>query len=143
MYQKILVAIDGSHCSDLALDEAIGIADVCHGHMEIVHVVDSGYELTEVRAGLIKRGQGLLANAQAKAEARDVRCHVLMVDDILTLGDIANQLRQVAQDCHAQLVVVGTHGHRGVRRLLRGSVAERLVRQCSVPVLLVRSVSEI
>jgi nucleotide-binding universal stress UspA family protein len=142
MYKKILVAIDGSHCSDRALEEAIGIAGACSAELEIVHVIDSGYELAEVRAGLVKRGQELLAAAQAKAEARNLRCHVVMFDDIVALGDIANQIQQVVEDGHAQLVVIGTHGRRGVTRLLMGSVAEALVRQCKVPVMLVRAQQE-
>ncbi|KWR76390.1 universal stress protein [Cupriavidus sp. IDO] len=142
MYTKMLVAIDGSQCGDRALDEAIGIAGACGAELEIVHVIDSGYELVEVRAGLVRRAQELLAAAQAKAEAGNVRCHVVLVDEILALGDVANQIRQAVEASHAQVVVVGTHGRRGVSRLLMGSVAEGLVRQCTVPVMLVRAPQE-
>ncbi|WP_092142327.1 universal stress protein [Cupriavidus sp. YR651] len=142
MYTRILVAIDGSHCSDQALEEAIGIAGPCNAVLELVHVIDSGYEQAEVRAGLVRKGQELLAAAQAQAESRNVRCHVVMVDNILALGDVANQIRQVVEDSHAQLVVIGTHGRRGVTRLLMGSVAEALVRQCKVPVMLVKAPHE-
>jgi nucleotide-binding universal stress UspA family protein len=139
MYTKVLVAIDGSHCSDVALDEAIGLAGACGAELEIVHVIDSGYELAEVRAGLVRRGHELLAAAQAKAEAGNVRAHVVMVDEVLALGDVVSQIQQVVDASHAQVVVVGTHGRRGVSRLLMGSVAEGLVRQCQVPVMLVRA----
>nr|WP_255371211.1 universal stress protein [Cupriavidus sp. YR651] len=69
-------------------------------------------------------------------------CDVVIVDDIAALGDIANQISQAAEGSHAQLVVIGTHGRRGVTRLLMGSVAESLVRQCKVPVMLVRAPQE-
>uniref|UniRef100_UPI003F4973C7 universal stress protein n=1 Tax=Cupriavidus yeoncheonensis TaxID=1462994 RepID=UPI003F4973C7 len=150
MYKRILVAVDGSHCSDLALDEAIGLAAVCEADLEIVHVIDNGYlkydmgyvDLTELRAGLIKGGQELLAEAQKKARARQVRSQTVMIDEVLALGDIAQQVRKLVEGGAAQLVVVGTHGRHGVRRLLLGSVAESLVRQCPVPVLLVRAPEE-
>ncbi|MGT2491642.1 universal stress protein [Cupriavidus basilensis] len=61
------------------------------------------------------------------------------MDEPLALGDVANAIEQAAQQTGAELIVVGTHGRRGVRRLLMGSVAEGLVRQCSQPVLLVHA----
>lgn len=74
-----------------------------------------------------------------KAEARHVRCHTVLVDEILALGDVALQIQQIVQNCQAQLVVAGTHGRRGLSRLLMGSVAEGLVRQSTVPVMLVKA----
>ncbi|MGO4331809.1 universal stress protein [Cupriavidus sp. 2TAF22] len=142
MYKNISVAIDGSHCSDQALEEAIDLAGACGAELEIVHVIDSGYELAEVRVGLVRRGQELLTAAQAKAEANNLHCHVVLVDDVAALGDIANQIRQVVEGSHARLVVIGTHGRHGVTRLLMGSVAEGLAHQCKVPVMLVRAPQE-
>ncbi|MGO4306508.1 universal stress protein [Cupriavidus sp. RAF12] len=138
MYTKILVAIDGSHCSDRGLDEAIGLAETCGAELEIVHVIDPGYEQNDVRRTLVNEGQALLAAAVAKAEAKHVRSHITMVDDIVSLGDLAGQIRRVVESSHAQVVVAGTHGRRGLRGLLMGSVAEGIVRQCQVPVLLVK-----
>ena len=150
MYKKILVAVDGSHCSDLALDHAIGLAAICDAELQVVHVIDNGYlkydmgyvDLTDLRAGLIKGGEDLLAEAQEKAKARHVRCQTIMIDEIVALGDIAHQIRQLVDDSAAELVVLGTHGRHGMSRLLLGSVAESLARQCPVPVLLVRATSE-
>ena len=147
MYKKILVAVDGSHCSDLALDHAIGLAALCDADLQVVHVIDNGYlkydmgyvDLTDLRAGLIKGGEELLAQAQEKAKARHVRCQTVMIDEIVALGDIAHQIRQLVESSAAELVVLGTHGRHGVSRLLLGSVAESLARQCPVPVLLVRA----
>ncbi|CAG9165958.1 Putative universal stress protein [Cupriavidus laharis] len=150
MYKKILVAVDGSHCSDLALDQAIGLAATCGAELQVVHVIDNGYlkydmgyvDLTDLRAGLIKGGEELLAQAREKAKAGHVSCKTVMVDEILALGDIAHQIRQLVESSGAQLVVIGTHGRHGMRRLLLGSVAESLVRLCPVPVLLVRAPEE-
>ncbi|KAF7962710.1 universal stress protein UspA [Cupriavidus sp. UYMU48A] len=150
MYKKILVAVDGSHCSDLALDHAIGLAAICDAELQLVHVIDNGYlkydmgyvDLTDLRSGLIQGGEDLLAQAQEKAKAAHVRCQTVMIDEIVAMGDIAHQIRQLVEDSAAELVVLGTHGRHGVSRLLLGSVAESLVRQCPVPVLLVRAKGE-
>ncbi|WER48933.1 universal stress protein [Cupriavidus sp. WKF15] len=139
MYSKILVAIDGSECGERGLEEAIGVARACDAELEIVHVIDGGYELAEVRAGLVREGHKLLAQAQARAESSQVRSHAILIDEILAMGDVGNQIRKIVEDSHAQLVVIGTHGRSGIRRMLMGSVAESLVRHCSVPVLLVRA----
>jgi len=137
MYKKILVAIDGSACGDRALDEAIGIAQACQAELEILHVIEGGYE-QEVREGLVRAGRKLLAEAQARAEARSVVCHVVLSDEQEVPGDVASLVSQALASSHAQLLVLGTHGRRGLRRLLMGSVAEGMVRHSLVPVLLVR-----
>ncbi|QQX89868.1 universal stress protein (plasmid) [Cupriavidus necator] len=147
MYQSILVAIDGSACADRALDEAIRLASLCEVTLEIVHVVDNSYlkydmgygNLADLRPDLVEGGRKLLANAEARAHAGQVACHTQLVDEILALGDIAMAIDAEAQRTHADLVVVGTHGRRGVRRLVMGSVAEGVVCRSTVPVLLVRA----
>jgi nucleotide-binding universal stress UspA family protein len=138
MYSKILVAIDGSDCSAHGLKEAIGLAHACGAELDIVHVVDSGFEEEGVRAGLVRDGNRLLAQAQASAESGHVLSHAVLVDEVRSLGDVGQQLWQVAESRHADIVVVGTHGRSGIRRVLMGSVAESLLRHCSMPVLLVK-----
>ncbi|WP_454751852.1 universal stress protein [Cupriavidus necator] len=147
MYQTILVAIDGSACADRALDEAIRLASLCEATLEIVHVVDNSYlkydmgygNLADLRPDLVEGGRKLLANAEARTHAGQVVCHTQLVDEILALGNIAMAIDAAAQRTHADLVVVGTHGRRGVRRLVMGSVAEGVVCRSKVPVLLVRA----
>ncbi|WP_367651460.1 universal stress protein [Cupriavidus basilensis] len=147
MYSKILVAVDGSESADRALEEALRLAAAMRSELTVVHVIDNSYlryevgyiDLTDLRAGLLEGGQILLDEAKAKAAAAQVTCKTLMVDEALALGDVANAIEQVAQQTGAELLVLGTHGRRGVRRLLMGSVAEALVRQCRQPVLLVHA----
>lgn len=138
MFEKILVAIDGSPRSARALDEAIGMAQACHAELEILHVIESGYEQDEVHEGLVRAGHKLLEKAQAKADAGHVPCHAVLSDEKQVLGDVVDQICRELASCHAQLLVLGTHGRRGVRRMLMGSVAEGLVRHSTVPILLVR-----
>jgi nucleotide-binding universal stress UspA family protein len=109
-------------------------------------VIDNGYlkydlgyvDMSDVRDGQIDAGEEMLAHARAVASEAGVRASTVMVDEILAMGDIAGEIEQVVEQSHAELVIIGTHGRRGLKRLLLGSVAEGLVRQCVVPVMLVR-----
>ncbi|WER50620.1 universal stress protein [Cupriavidus sp. WKF15] len=141
MYTRILVAIDGSHCGGRGLDEAIGLAAASGTELDIVHIVDGGYEEPEVRASLVRQGHRLLAEAQAQAQAesRHVRSQAIRIDEILTLGDTGKQIQQLAEDRGAQIIVAGTHGRTGIGRVSTGSVAERLLRHGSVPALLIKA----
>jgi len=146
MPQTILVAIDDSPCATRALQEAIALASSSKAKLEILHVIDYGYlkyDLGYVDASvltpqLVVAGEKLLEDAAASAEKAGVSHATRLVDDVLTLGDIPSAVRQTAKDCGAELIVIGTHGKHGLRRLLLGSVAESLARECVVPVLLVR-----
>ncbi|GAI50703.1 unnamed protein product [marine sediment metagenome] len=68
-----------------------------------------------------------------------MKCKTWMIDEPLALGDVSTAIELAAEQMGTELLVVGTHGRRGVRRLLMGSVAEGLVRQCRQPVLLVHA----
>ncbi|AOY95030.1 universal stress protein UspA [Cupriavidus sp. USMAA2-4] len=146
MPQTILVAIDDSSCARKALQQAVSLAASTQARLEILHVVDYGYlkyDLGYVDAGalgpqLVVAGEELLRDAAAAADAAGVSCGVHLVNDVLTLGDIPSAVRQAASECKADMIVIGTHGRHGLRRLLLGSVAESLARECEVPVLLVR-----
>ena len=63
----------------------------------------------------------------------------LTITDPLTYIDVATELERLATEAGAQVLVLGTHGRRGVPRALLGSVAESVVRTSSLPVLLVRN----
>jgi len=147
MYKHVLVAIDGTACAHRALGEAIGLAACSHGEVEIVHVIDytflqyeSGPGIrTDVVPELMECGSNLLRDAAAAAEVAGVRCTTTLIDNVLSLGDVAGQVLAHVIKKHPDVVVVGTHGRRGLRRAFLGSVAESLARACPVPVLLVRA----
>nr|WP_315594663.1 universal stress protein [uncultured Cupriavidus sp.] len=137
MYDTILVTIDGSACGDCALKEAIDLASAVHARLDVLHVVESGYE-TGVHEELVRRGHKLLAEARAMAEARGLPCTMTLDEVEHPTGDVASVISQTLEKDGAQLLVLGTHGRRGINRLLMGSVAEKLVRSAPTPVLLVR-----
>jgi nucleotide-binding universal stress UspA family protein len=145
MYKRILVPIDGSLTSLHALDEAIEIAGANAAQIQPLFVVDMqpvSYDATSafypgLRDALLEEGRRLAAVAaermtQAGIEGTPRVCEVDYLGD-----DIPQRIRHCADDFGADLVVMGTHGRRGWRRLVLGSVAEGFLRLSRCPVLLV------
>ncbi len=146
-FHKILVAVDGSPSSDLALAEAIQLAQAQGARLRLVHVMDelgwvNGFEsarayLDDVLPRMREAGGKLLARGLAKALAANVEAESELV--IQSAGRVADEVADEAQRWGADLVVAGTQGRHGVDRLLLGSSAEQIVRHASTPVLLVRA----
>ncbi len=145
MYKHILVAVDGSDTSNLALQEAIKLAKEQQAQLRIVHVVediplniDTEYALDEYQEAMRKTGEAVLSKAEALARESGVTLETKLLQ-IETLGHrITNLVVEEAQSWPADLIVLGTHGRRGFNHLLMGSVAEGIVRVSPQPVLLIR-----
>ena len=145
MYKRILVAIDGSETSVLALDAALQIAREADAELQPVYIIDAplmaydapGYDPSILRNVFIKEGTRVTNEALAKMHLQKTR-GVARIAEVDLYGDgIAQRLLVAADELKADLVVMGTHGRRGFQRLLLGSVAERFVRMATCPVLLV------
>jgi nucleotide-binding universal stress UspA family protein len=147
MYKRILVAIDGSETSEHAFDTALQLARDNDAQLQPLYVVDnplmaydaSGYDPTNLRDAFVEEGKRLLADALARMKHENV-AGVPRIVDVAPVGeDISERIRISANEFNADLLVLGTHGRRGFKRLFLGSVAERVVRSASLPVLLVPS----
>ena len=146
MYQRILVPVDGSPTSIRGLDEAVKLAKLTGARLRLVNVVDEfsyavGFEAypTDTIALLRQAGEQILEDARARVAASGLEVETVLFE---SMGRrVSEFVCDVANDWKAELVVVGTHGRRGVGRWLLGSDAERIMREVSVPVLLVRSAS--
>jgi nucleotide-binding universal stress UspA family protein len=147
MYQRILVPVDGSETSNKALVAALQLARVTGGRVRLIHVVEemaylSGYEqYGGYSAELIKimrdTGTKVLNDGMAIAQAAGVEADNLLFDNFG--GRLAEVVADAAKQWNADLIVVGTHGRRGVGRMLLGSGAEQILRLAPVPVLVIRS----
>jgi len=146
VYRKILVAIDDSRSASLALDEAIKIAREQQSTLRILHVIDVGLtvpagvpspNLPEVDEGLHVRGKALLTAAESRAREAGVQAEGIVVEEIGPRPGA--RIVEQASEWPADLIVCGTHGRRGIGRLVLGSDAEYVVRRASVPVLLLRN----
>ena len=145
-YKRILVAVDGSAASTKGLREALRLAKAAGAKLCILHVVDefyafAGYDGLGPTADLVplfrEGGRKVLDKAKRAADAARVRATVVLREMIG--GPAAGPIVREARKQRADLIVLGTHGRRGVRRLVLGSDAEQVVRSASVPVLLVRA----
>ena len=146
-YRKILVAVDGSDASNKGLREAVRVAKAEGAQLFAVHVVDqfpafAGLDGMAVASGvdvlpaLREGGKRILDKAQALALKQGVKAKVSLRE--MLSGGAADPIVREARKVRADLIVLGTHGRRGVRRMVLGSDAEQVVRSASVPVLLVR-----
>nr|WP_315594672.1 universal stress protein [uncultured Cupriavidus sp.] len=147
MFQSILVAIDGSRSADLALDKAIDIARAMHARIEVLHVTldpdflfdTSVMSPREMRKRTAEYGHKILGAAEQRLQRAKVSGKTTLLDEFVTPGQVPAVVCAHAESIGADLLVCGTHGLRGIRRLVLGSVSEGVVRQARSPVLLVRS----
>ena len=147
MYRKIFVPIDGSAASNLGLKEAIKLAKAQGAKLRLFHLVDeyvavSGMDGVTLDTGdlldaLRQTGRKTLAKAEAQARRGGLKPESLMLESFG--GRAADFIVQQAKKWRADLIVLGTHGRRGVKRLVLGSDAEQVIRTTPVPVLLVRA----
>ena len=146
MYERILVATDGSAPAGRALEEAIRLAREQGARLRILHVVDQGLalpaeipnpNLPEVQVSLRIEGEALLKAALAQARAAGVAADTVLIEELGWRSGPA--IIEQAAAWPADLIVCGTHGRRGLGRLLLGSDSEYVVSHTRVPVLLLRA----
>lgn len=150
MYKKILVAVDGSSTSKLAVQEAVKMASLTSGTVHAVYVIDTSpifnyagyFDPTVLTDALRSDGRNALESVEAVCRQSGVACANELVETEPLNDDVAQTLQRCAARLGAELVVLGTHGRRGMKRLVLGSVAEHFVRISPCPVLLVRGGDE-
>jgi nucleotide-binding universal stress UspA family protein len=142
LFQKILVPIDGSKTSDKALDCALRMAHDSQGQVRLVHCIDElsflgSHEYSgELMQIARENGNRILQAGTAAAKAMGVNADHLLIDRVAQrLGD---SVAEAASTWGADLIVIGTHGRRGIGRVLLGSGSEQILRMSPVPVLMVR-----
>ena len=148
MWKKLLVPHDFSPCAARALRTAVELAKVHGSELTLVHVSELPANLPADT--LITQGDAAAplrvddyttrgARQQLDAVAEPLRSEGLVVRTLAVTGDIAAQILALANDVGADALVVGTHGRKGLSHLLLGSIAEKVVRNASVPVVCVRT----
>ena len=137
-FRHILLATDFSDCSARASDTAIELARASGARITLLHVhpIPSGGGVEGVAIGASDECAAALALEGALAE---LRRRWPRSESLLTYGAPWEQIILAAEARQADVVVMGTHGRRGLPRALLGSVAEVVVRRSSVPVLTVGS----
>jgi nucleotide-binding universal stress UspA family protein len=147
MYKRIAVAVDGSDTSGRALGEAIGMAKESGAKMLLLHVCEEvpvmwepgGLNMMpaqEIMQVVADAGRELLARLEQQAAGHGVAVETRLAETFG--GRMGGFISDEAEKWGADLLVVGTHGRKGVDHVLMGSVAEGVIRTATMPVLLVR-----
>ena len=145
MYKHILVAVDGSDTSNLALQEAMKLAKEQQAALRLVHVVDetptymttdTAFALGDFQKAMREAGQKVLATCAATARQAGVEVDTKFI--VLQTQRICDAIIEEAKRWPADLIVIGTHGRHGFNHLLLGSVAEGVIRLATGPVLVIR-----
>lgn len=145
MYKRILVPIDGSDTAARGLAEALALARELKSTICLLNLTNdfalmvemsAAFDVEKYRHGVNQFGQRLLANASKLAAEHGVTAETSLHD--LRGGRVADAIVEEARTSRCDLIVIGTHGRRGVSRAMMGSDAENVVRSSPVPVLLVR-----
>jgi nucleotide-binding universal stress UspA family protein len=146
MYKRILVPVDGSATAARGLNEAIKLAGEQGAALRLVHVVDELFITSPFAVSppvgdlfemLRQEGRSVLDKAETTVREAGVDVDAVLVDALG--GQAGEYILQQAKQWQADLIVCGTHGRRGIRRIVMGSDAEYVVRHAQVPVLLVRN----
>ncbi len=141
-FRKILVATDFSPHAANALQLAAGLAKASGASLQIMHVYDViPYTLPEglpiYDGGQMVRIREELGLQLRKVASEAQRGGVQEVDSALVEGQASAEIARRAEEGQCDLIVMGTHGRSGFAHLLLGSVAERVVRKATCPVLVV------
>jgi len=143
-YKRILVPVDGSPTAAKGLKEAIKLAKQGRGKLLPLHAVEEyaafaapevGLNIGPILDALRAGGKHTLARIKRSAERAGARPQTALVENFA--GRVADVIVAQAKRWRADLIVMGTHGRRGVNRVLLGSDADLVVRYSPVPVLLV------
>lgn len=145
MFQKILVPTDGSAIAEHAADVAIELARACRSEMIALSIAEPGLAIPSVEGAMVldpgQQDAVLLEHAHGFAGAvaeRALQVGVACTPVAKFVPDAARAIVEAVRDYACDLVVMGSHGRRGLRRLLAGSVAEAVLAHAPVPVLLMR-----
>jgi nucleotide-binding universal stress UspA family protein len=143
--KTILVPTDFGEPAEEALDYAVTLAGTLGARIILLNVlrlpvlgmVEMGAVVTEGAMDSL-----LIAN-QAELDRLAALRTTVPIETALRTGEAHDVILQVAEEVHADLIVMGTHGRHGIRRLLLGSVAEAIVRTASCPVLTMHSTTSV
>ncbi len=140
-FRRILCAVDFSPGTKMTVDMARQVAESSKGTVILLHVVPLPVEAI---------GQPLMVEPLTGAEedarrrlnhlAAESLTHAYEI--LVVTGEPATTISQVANEQHADLIVMATHGRTGLKHFFLGSVAERVVRESPVPVMTVRALAE-
>ena len=145
MYKRILVPVDGSPTATAGVREAIRLASGMQATVQLIHVIDrlslvQTMDPTPLIEDLMRRmqaaGRRTLEEARGLFEKAGIAVQMTLKEP--DKGSVADAIVEEAGRSKAELIVMGTHGRRGISRMVMGSTAQGVVASSKLPVLLVR-----
>lgn len=138
MYRRILVPVENSSYDAAIIEHAGRLAKLCGASMVIMHVAD-GWVARNIQQLTLRESEEMKADrAYLESVAEGLQQQGLEVEAILASGDPGQQICDAAAREGCDLIAMSTHGHRLLNDVLRGSVANTVRHNTSIPVLLVR-----
>jgi nucleotide-binding universal stress UspA family protein len=137
-WKSILFATDGSKFSEAATDKAIDFAKSYGSELNVITVVDVTEEFMARAPGaledLVKKAKSMVEDVKKKADSKGIKA-----ESIVREGDAYKVIINVAKKQKANAIIMGSHGRTGLKRLLMGSVTERVIGHAPCPVLIVKA----
>ena len=137
-WKRVLLATDGSKYSKAAAKKAIDFAKSYGGELKIVSIVDVPSEFyaesPETVEALVKKAKGYAEAVRKQAEGSGIKAEAIVRE-----GEIYKVITDLAKEQKANIIVTGSHGRTGLKRLLMGSVAEKVIGHTPCPVLVVKA----
>lgn len=148
MFQNILVPLDGSQFGEQALAHALSLSQKYGGKVTLLHVVPANWE-GEMRAEMAESEDNAIQAETSGAthylteKEQALRAEGYRVTAVIMKGHpIHTMILEATQNEKADTIAMSTHGFSGIRRVMFGNVAKKVIRKATVPVLLVRPTSE-
>jgi nucleotide-binding universal stress UspA family protein len=139
-FRTILCPVDFSDCSAGAFHLACSLAELHRARLVVAHVVDVEYGKHSFGGVMVEVRPSDYPERMLEALKRlDPPYPTVPIEHIVVKGRPAEEILRLAREMRCDLIVMGTHGLTGFRRLLLGSVAEEVLRQAPCPVVTVRT----
>lgn len=139
MFKRILIPTDAGGFGQEALERGLELAQLMGGEVTLLHALDNPPQ--EGPAGVVeevvqesrRRGQEALEQARCQAANRGVVARAVLLEHISPVKAILDEARQ------HDLIVMATHGRKGIERAMMGSVTDKVVHNCLTPILVVHA----
>jgi nucleotide-binding universal stress UspA family protein len=135
--KNILYLTDFSRSAEFAFGAAQGLARKCNANLTVAHVLEPSEYQFVPQQGVVEMRVGVEDSARRELSQLEKRIQDIPHELVLGKGEVWSALTDLVKRNNADLLVMGTHGRTGLRRLLMGSVAERVFRQAQCPVMTV------
>jgi len=136
-FEKILLATDGSESVEAAIQEAINIARVCSSRLYILSVVDVNPEFEALAPNVVEKAEtetkGHVDSVKKRAEKEGISCETIVHQGEEPYRFIVDEAKKTKVD----MIVMGSHGRTGLKRLMMGSVTARVIGHAPCKVLVV------